>query len=332
MQAWHSDIRRLVQATMDALPERYGDVLEWKYVDGLPVADIAARLDIGAKAAESLLTRARAAFREAILAMADVPDALHARRQDWSLVAHERSSRQHRQMHWRTSSEAAGRREAPPAQAYERALAAATQVWQAKVRRRRWRHGGEPRRGHCGAGHRRDASPCSHSTPSDAIDRSRSPRRTGDRRSAGSVRRFARLDFAARRSAETLPSGAHTSHRSRQRRSAAASTTSLSASPRTPKSCSNRARDCGSTHGKVYVDTGSDGVAGRMLVVTDAGSVSDVGTQFEVQYRQGDYRVRVREGEVLLQNAAQLRARRRAGEQISIDASGTVSVTAIRCR
>lgn len=85
VQAWRSDICRLVHATMDALPERYGDVLEWKYVDGMPVADIAARLDIGAKAAESLLTRARGAFREAILAMADVPDAIRARRPDWSL-------------------------------------------------------------------------------------------------------------------------------------------------------------------------------------------------------------------------------------------------------
>ena len=64
---------------MDVLPERYGDVLEWKYVDGLPVADIAARLDIGPKAAESLLTRARAAFREAILAMVDVPGSLRMR-------------------------------------------------------------------------------------------------------------------------------------------------------------------------------------------------------------------------------------------------------------
>lgn len=85
VQAWHSDIRRLVQATMDALPQRYGDVLEWKYVDGLPVADIAARLDIGPKAAESLLNRARGAFREAILAMVDVADLHGAQRADWSL-------------------------------------------------------------------------------------------------------------------------------------------------------------------------------------------------------------------------------------------------------
>ena len=85
VQAWHADIRRLVQATLDVLPQRYGDVLEWKYVDGLPVADIAARLNIGPKAAESLLTRARAAFREAIMAMVDIADPGHAPRADWSL-------------------------------------------------------------------------------------------------------------------------------------------------------------------------------------------------------------------------------------------------------
>jgi RNA polymerase sigma-70 factor, ECF subfamily len=74
IQAWRSDISRLVQATMDVLPDRYGDVLEWKYIDGLQVADIAARLQIGAKAAESLLTRARNAFREAMATLAEVPE------------------------------------------------------------------------------------------------------------------------------------------------------------------------------------------------------------------------------------------------------------------
>jgi hypothetical protein len=49
------------------------------------VADIAARLEIGAKAAESLLPRARGAFRDAILAMADIPPSAHARGHDWSL-------------------------------------------------------------------------------------------------------------------------------------------------------------------------------------------------------------------------------------------------------
>ncbi len=74
--AWQADVHRLIQATMDALPARYGDVLEWKYIDGMPVAEIARRLEIGPKAAESLLTRARVAFRGAILDLAATPDGL----------------------------------------------------------------------------------------------------------------------------------------------------------------------------------------------------------------------------------------------------------------
>jgi RNA polymerase sigma-70 factor, ECF subfamily len=74
--AWQDDMRRLIQATVDVLPTRYGDVLEWKYIDGLPVQEIARRLAIGPKAAESLLTRAREAFRAAMLEMVVTQDAL----------------------------------------------------------------------------------------------------------------------------------------------------------------------------------------------------------------------------------------------------------------
>jgi RNA polymerase sigma-70 factor (ECF subfamily) len=73
---WRDDLLRLVQATVDALPEHYAQVLEWKYIDALPVREIAARLAVGEKAAESLLTRARAAFRAAIEEMADGTDLL----------------------------------------------------------------------------------------------------------------------------------------------------------------------------------------------------------------------------------------------------------------
>jgi RNA polymerase sigma-70 factor (ECF subfamily) len=62
------ELRRLVQATLDALPGRYGDALEWKYIEGLSVAEVGARLGLGVKAAESLLTRARQAFRDGFLA------------------------------------------------------------------------------------------------------------------------------------------------------------------------------------------------------------------------------------------------------------------------
>lgn len=60
---------RLVQATLDSLPGHYGDVLEWKYVDGLSVKEIAVKLGVAPKAAESTLTRARRSFREAVQAI-----------------------------------------------------------------------------------------------------------------------------------------------------------------------------------------------------------------------------------------------------------------------
>jgi RNA polymerase sigma-70 factor (ECF subfamily) len=53
----------LVHAALDLLPPRYGRVLEWKYLDNLPVKEIADRMKLRTKAAESLLTRARNSFR-----------------------------------------------------------------------------------------------------------------------------------------------------------------------------------------------------------------------------------------------------------------------------
>lgn len=62
----------LIQRVLDQLPGHYGSVLEWKYIDELPVRDIADRLGIRHAAAESLLARARRAFRDALLALSSV--------------------------------------------------------------------------------------------------------------------------------------------------------------------------------------------------------------------------------------------------------------------
>lgn len=61
-----AEVGRLVQAVLDRLPARYGDALEWKYVEGHSVEEIGVRLGIGHAAAQSLLARARLAFRDAI--------------------------------------------------------------------------------------------------------------------------------------------------------------------------------------------------------------------------------------------------------------------------
>ena len=64
-----ADTGRIVQLVLDHLPPRYSRALEWKYLEDLSVDDIAARLQCTRKAAESLLTRARDAFRDAFAAV-----------------------------------------------------------------------------------------------------------------------------------------------------------------------------------------------------------------------------------------------------------------------
>lgn len=94
--------------------------------------------------------------------------------------------------------------------------------------------------------------------------------------------------------------------------------------------------------GKVYADAGktstTDGAAVRRIMVeTDVGLVWDIGTQFEVRYVNRIYRLRVREGLVYLQHdlgdvdlqAHDLPNGRRelrgsAGEQLTIDAARRV--------
>ena len=57
------ELAALIQSVLDHLPHRYGDILAWKYLHEWPVSRVADRLGITEKAAESMLTRARDAFR-----------------------------------------------------------------------------------------------------------------------------------------------------------------------------------------------------------------------------------------------------------------------------
>ena len=63
--ARHNDeIANFVRVTLEHLPTRYATALEMKYVQGNSVAEIAQRLKLSEKAAESVLSRARNAFKE----------------------------------------------------------------------------------------------------------------------------------------------------------------------------------------------------------------------------------------------------------------------------
>jgi RNA polymerase sigma-70 factor (ECF subfamily) len=64
------EIARMVWAVLDHLPVRHGNALQWKYIQGLSVREIASRLGASPKAVESLLTRARQAFRDGFAAVA----------------------------------------------------------------------------------------------------------------------------------------------------------------------------------------------------------------------------------------------------------------------
>jgi len=57
-------VRSSILTTLDYLPAPYGDILEWKYLRDMSMGEIARRLGRSPKAVESLLTRARDAFRE----------------------------------------------------------------------------------------------------------------------------------------------------------------------------------------------------------------------------------------------------------------------------
>ena len=55
---------RLIHVALDRLPPKYGDALEWKYIEGHSVREVAQRLGLSYQAAQSLLARARRAFQD----------------------------------------------------------------------------------------------------------------------------------------------------------------------------------------------------------------------------------------------------------------------------
>jgi RNA polymerase sigma-70 factor (ECF subfamily) len=62
--ARRSELIACVQMALDQLPTRYAAALELKYLEGFSSKEIANQLGIGDEAVQSLLARARRAFRE----------------------------------------------------------------------------------------------------------------------------------------------------------------------------------------------------------------------------------------------------------------------------
>jgi RNA polymerase sigma-70 factor (ECF subfamily) len=71
------EVARFVRVTLEYLPARYACALEMKYIRGCSVDEIGEKLNISSKAAESMLSRARAAFKEGFRSLWDFePDYL----------------------------------------------------------------------------------------------------------------------------------------------------------------------------------------------------------------------------------------------------------------
>lgn len=70
-RVYQAELSRLICVTLDHLPALYADSLECKYVHGYSVRNIATRIGKSEKATESILTRARVAFRECFQSLFD---------------------------------------------------------------------------------------------------------------------------------------------------------------------------------------------------------------------------------------------------------------------
>ncbi|HEY4645474.1 MAG TPA: FecR domain-containing protein [Steroidobacteraceae bacterium] len=219
----------------------------------------------------------------------------------------------------------AGRRAEPPAEAFEQTLASATDAWRAKVHQRRQRNlfvGLAASLVVAGSVAFLVANLPPESVPSVA----RADRLIG----TVEIRSDANGGWSTLRD-ETMQLAAG-SHLRTHAGSRAGIVLDTGVSVRLADA-TNVVLESGSSlrlvTGRVYLDTGETGhVARRIQVVTAAGTARDVGTQFEVLYRGEAYRLRVRDGRVLLsRDAGDFTGG--AGDQLTIDASGGLERTRI---
>ncbi|HEV8332788.1 MAG TPA: FecR family protein [Steroidobacteraceae bacterium] len=210
---------------------------------------------------------------------------------------------------------AAGRRIEPPAATYERVLAAATASWETKVRRRRWLRGSV-------------AVAASIAIVSAVLVLLANPQRA-PATLVGHVDRVVgafevRRDdgWTALSAAADLGAGERIrTHGDSRAGILLAGEISLRLADRTEVllESSSRLRVLA---GKIYVDTGASAARAhpRIEVVTAAGVAADYGTQFEVRYIEGAFRVRVREGQVGIDPADSASLRTVAGDDVIIRA------------
>jgi ferric-dicitrate binding protein FerR (iron transport regulator) len=221
--------------------------------------------------------------------------------------------------------QAAGPRKTPPQQAYDQAFATAREAWQSKVRQKKWRTWSI-----------RAAAAVLVAGVIGAFIVDRTPRPGTQvaqlERTIGSVQTRVADDM----NWNTPGEGTHGINVRNQLRTGAGSRAAVrladNVSVRLADSTEvvfDSARQIRLKSGTVYVDTGAetlltDSTPGTVIeIVSTAGVVRDIGTQFEVRYRDEAWRLRVREGRVVVEReSGELNGS--AGEQLDIDAEGRV--------
>ena len=218
---------------------------------------------------------------------------------------------------------AAGHREAPPTHAYERALLASTQVWQAKVRRRRWRLWSSLAAGLAVIAIATSLilqSRLTHAPSDVAIGQAARVMGAVRMRAAG-AREWIFLSENM-----PIPSGATV-------RAERASGVALQVGDTSVRLAGGGEITVESPQrlqlqdGAVYVDAGKT-EGSHILVMSRFGSVADIGTQFEVQQQADRLRVRIREGAVILQRKERAH-RGEVGQELVVDGDGALQVRSI---
>jgi RNA polymerase sigma-70 factor (ECF subfamily) len=78
------ELNTVIHMTLDCLPERYANVVELKYIQGLSVKEIAGNMGVSAKAIESLLSRARPIFEDVFFSLTDNNKLLYGQQENQS--------------------------------------------------------------------------------------------------------------------------------------------------------------------------------------------------------------------------------------------------------
>lgn len=213
----------------------------------------------------------------------------------------------------------AGRRESPPAQAYERTLLVTTQVWRRKVWRRRSAIG---------------AIAASVLVTLAVAWQTMVPKPLGPQ-----IARIDRIVGAVETRSPTSAwtplqgnTGALREGMSIKTGTGGGAGLLLDAGHSLRMAEATEARLLSKSHieliaGKAYVATLKVG-APSVALITRAGTATDVGTQFEVQYRDDRYRLRVREGAVMLRRDSQ-QIHSAAGAELVVEADGRLHRSAI---